>query len=161
MASHSSILAWEIPWTEEPVRLKSTGLQTVRHNWVTNRKMNEFPGEAAAAAQGSHFENPCPRLWLMTLHKLSSINSQSLGARLVDFSLASAQVVKYHEMGVLTWPSGFSYSSGREWPLASSNQAMRLEKPGPGVIFFSNKNPWYRLHANYSSSLSQMLMVEL
>ena len=27
MATHSSILAWEIPWTEEPGRLQSTGLQ--------------------------------------------------------------------------------------------------------------------------------------
>ena len=27
MATHSSILAWRIPWTEEPVRLQSLGLQ--------------------------------------------------------------------------------------------------------------------------------------
>ena len=32
MATHSSILAWRIPWTEEPGRLQSTGLQRVRHN---------------------------------------------------------------------------------------------------------------------------------
>ena len=32
MATHSSILAWEIPWTEEPGRLQSTGSQRVRHN---------------------------------------------------------------------------------------------------------------------------------
>jgi len=32
MATHSSILAWEIPWTEEPSRIQSTGLQRVRHN---------------------------------------------------------------------------------------------------------------------------------
>ena len=32
MATHSSILAWEIPWTEEPGRLQSTGLQRVRHD---------------------------------------------------------------------------------------------------------------------------------
>ena len=31
MATHSSILAWEIPWTEEPVGLQSMGLQTVGH----------------------------------------------------------------------------------------------------------------------------------
>ena len=36
MASHSSILAWRIPWTEEPVRLQSLGLQRVGHNWATN-----------------------------------------------------------------------------------------------------------------------------
>ena len=32
MATHSSILAWEIPWTEEPGRLQSTGSQRVRHD---------------------------------------------------------------------------------------------------------------------------------
>ena len=32
MATHSSILAWEIPWTEEPGRLQSMGLQRVEHD---------------------------------------------------------------------------------------------------------------------------------
>ena len=32
MATHSSIFAWRIPWTEEPDRLQSTGLQRVRHD---------------------------------------------------------------------------------------------------------------------------------
>ena len=32
MASHSSILAWEIPWTEKPGRLQSVGLQGVRYD---------------------------------------------------------------------------------------------------------------------------------
>ena len=32
VATHSSILAWEIPWTEEPGRLQSIGLQRVGHN---------------------------------------------------------------------------------------------------------------------------------
>ena len=35
MAVHSSILAWRIPWTEEPGRLQSMGLQRVGHNWAT------------------------------------------------------------------------------------------------------------------------------
>ena len=35
MATHSSILAWRIPWTEEPGGLQSMGLQRVRHNWAT------------------------------------------------------------------------------------------------------------------------------
>ena len=33
MATHSSILAWEIPWTEEPGGLQPMGLQRVRHDW--------------------------------------------------------------------------------------------------------------------------------
>ena len=33
MANHYSILAWRVPWTEEPGRLHSIGLKTVRHDW--------------------------------------------------------------------------------------------------------------------------------
>ena len=36
MVTYSSILAWRIPWTEEPGELKSMGWQRVRHNRVTN-----------------------------------------------------------------------------------------------------------------------------
>ena len=32
MAAHSSILAWKIPWTEEPGRLQSMGSQRVGHD---------------------------------------------------------------------------------------------------------------------------------
>ena len=35
MATHSSSLAWKIPWMEEPGRLQSMGSQRVGHNWVT------------------------------------------------------------------------------------------------------------------------------
>ena len=35
MSTHSSILAWRIPWTEEPDRLQSKDLQRVRHDWKT------------------------------------------------------------------------------------------------------------------------------
>ena len=34
--THSSILAWRIPWTEEPAGLQSMGSQRVRHDWATN-----------------------------------------------------------------------------------------------------------------------------
>ena len=36
MATPSSILAWEIPWTEKPGRLQFMGLQRVRHDLATN-----------------------------------------------------------------------------------------------------------------------------
>ena len=36
MATHSSILAWRIIWTEEFGGLQFMGLQRVGHNWVTN-----------------------------------------------------------------------------------------------------------------------------
>ena len=36
IATHSSILAWRIPWMEEPGGLQSTGSQRVRHDWATS-----------------------------------------------------------------------------------------------------------------------------
>ena len=36
MWTHSSFLAWRIPWTERPGGLQSMGLQRVRYDWVTN-----------------------------------------------------------------------------------------------------------------------------
>ena len=62
MATHSIILAWRIPWTEESGRLQSMGSQRVRHDWATKHSTWEmsFPGssdskESAcnAGAQGS------------------------------------------------------------------------------------------------------------
>ena len=38
-ATHSSIFAWRIPWTEEPGGLQSRGLQRVRHNWSDSARM--------------------------------------------------------------------------------------------------------------------------
>ena len=40
MATHSSILAWRIPRTEEPGGLQFTGSQRVRHNWATSLHFN-------------------------------------------------------------------------------------------------------------------------
>ena len=49
MATHSSILAWRTPWTEEPGRLQSIGSQRVRHNRATKHStviwcLTEFIG---------------------------------------------------------------------------------------------------------------------
>ena len=44
MATHSSIFAWEIPWTEEPSRLQSMGLQRVdmtEHTYMQQRRQVE------------------------------------------------------------------------------------------------------------------------
>ena len=36
METHSSILAWTTPWTEDPGELQFMGSQRVQHNWTTN-----------------------------------------------------------------------------------------------------------------------------
>ena len=42
MATHSSILAWRFPWTEEPGGLQSTGSQRVGHYWATSLSFLSF-----------------------------------------------------------------------------------------------------------------------
>ena len=43
MATHSSILAWRIPWTEETGRLLSVGSQRVRHDWAADTLILGWP----------------------------------------------------------------------------------------------------------------------
>ena len=42
MATPSSILAWEIPWMEEPDGLQSMESQRVKHSWVTKQQEDAF-----------------------------------------------------------------------------------------------------------------------
>ena len=42
MATHFSILTWEIPWTEEPGMLQSMELQRVRHDLETKQQLYKF-----------------------------------------------------------------------------------------------------------------------
>ena len=56
MATHSSILAWRIPWTEETGRLQSMGSKTAGHDWATNthtaRHGNDGPGRCSEPHSG-------------------------------------------------------------------------------------------------------------
>ena len=50
IATHSSILAWRIPWMEEPGGLPSTGSQRVGHDWatsLTHKAKDMFPSLAS------------------------------------------------------------------------------------------------------------------
>ena len=42
MAPHSSTLAWQIPWTEEPGKLQSKGSLRVGHDWATSLSLSTF-----------------------------------------------------------------------------------------------------------------------
>ena len=53
MATHSSILAWRIPWTEESGGLQSVGSQRVRHNRATNTS-HKYLG-----TQSNKYKNRC------------------------------------------------------------------------------------------------------
>ena len=55
MATHSSILAWRIPWTEEPGRIQPLGSQRVRHDLVTNTFHFHFEGRRNISYLILHF----------------------------------------------------------------------------------------------------------
>ena len=44
MTTHSSTLAWKIPWTEEPGGLQSMGLQRAGHNLATEQQIQQLGG---------------------------------------------------------------------------------------------------------------------
>ena len=54
MTAHSKILAWEIPWAEEPDRLQSMGSQRVRHDLVTQVHMLIKYTEGAEHEKNGH-----------------------------------------------------------------------------------------------------------
>ena len=53
MATHSSTLAWKIPWMEEPGRLQSMESQRVGHDWATSLMGQEDPLEEGMATHSS------------------------------------------------------------------------------------------------------------
>ena len=95
MATHSSTLAWKIPWTVEPGGLQSMGSQRVRHDWATSlslftfmhwrRKWQPTPVYLPGESRGRRSLVGC-RLWdrtesdrLKRLSSSSSIMTQNYG----------------------------------------------------------------------------------
>ena len=62
MAIYSSILAWKVPWTEEPDRLQSMGSQRVGHDWVTSLSLSVKEWERFRSARWQC--SPAPHLGL-------------------------------------------------------------------------------------------------
>ena len=42
LVTHSTILVWKIPWTEEPGKLQSMGTKKDRHDWETKQQTYNF-----------------------------------------------------------------------------------------------------------------------
>ena len=96
MAIHSSILAWKIPWTEEPGRLPSMGLQRVGHN-------------------GAHTHRPCrtkpspsfPSTWNFGISHSIFFPLTFLQELLSVFGIAPTPLLKFSTE--LSNPSGFLF----------------------------------------------------
>ena len=75
MATHSSTLAWKIPWTEEPGRLQTIGLQKVGHDWSDLARM--YTPEKAMAPHSSTLAWKIP--WMEEPGGLQSMRSLRVG----------------------------------------------------------------------------------
>ena len=56
IAAHSGVLAWRIPWTEEPSGPQSMGLQRVRYNWIQVKRLSTH---VVATCFAFHLEGQC------------------------------------------------------------------------------------------------------
>ena len=95
MATHSSTLAWKIPWTEEPGRLQSMGLLGVGHYWATSLSLSCIGEGNGNPLQCSCLENPRDRgAWWAAIYgvtqswtrlkRLSSSSSSSSSLLLLE-----------------------------------------------------------------------------
>ena len=80
-ATYSSILAWKIPWSEEPGRLQSMGLQRVGHDWAIKHSTEPwarwgFPGLVRSHGRGHG--NPFQYSFLENPHGQRSLAGYSL-----------------------------------------------------------------------------------
>ena len=66
MATHSSILAWEILWTQEPGGLQSIGLQIVGHDWSDLPQLKDVGVLPAVTDEDTAFWYPDPQIPILT-----------------------------------------------------------------------------------------------
>ena len=101
MATHSSTLAWKIPWTEEPGRLQSIGSWRVGHDWAASisfftfmhwrRKWEPTQVFLPGKSQGQGSLVGCP-LWGCTESDTTEATSQQL-QKLLHCSLGTINIV--------------------------------------------------------------------
>ena len=102
MATHSSILAWKIPWTEEPGGLQSMGSQKVKHDW-SNLALSIWVGPDKVEEEGGREILGC------------KIRQKKWGTRRTWLTL-NTKMPKSQEMGIsVLQPQGIEFSQQPEW----------------------------------------------
>ena len=112
MVTHSSILAWEIPWREEPRGLQSMGSQRLRHHWVSMfSKINgRSLGIRATWGVNKRWKTPG---WESTLNKPpdDSIRQKSLINTRLGQCFSNFNVHRTH-LGILLRRDSYSVDMG-------------------------------------------------
>ena len=108
MATHSSILAWESPWTEEPGGLQSMGSRRVRHDWATNIHTDKLEEVGISSVQSLSHVRLFMTPWTAACQaSLSITNSWSLLKLMsIELVMPSYHLILFHPLLLL--PSIFS-----------------------------------------------------
>ena len=123
MAAHSRILAWKIPWTEEPGRLQSLGSQRVGHDWAGER--NIFLCTFLSLSPTSRYES------CKTGHSLCCRNAWPAEKRSIRLKGASlvAQMVKNPPAMLETGISSVSWDNTLEKGMATHSSILARRMP--------------------------------
>ena len=122
MATHSSILAWRIPWTEEPGGLQSMGLQIVGHDW-SNLTCNHASYNASLSIYPTT-QSLVALIVLVTQSCLTLCNPK-------DCSLPGSSVQVILQARILEWVAMLS-SRGSSQPRSPTLQLGSLPAEPPG-----------------------------
>ena len=109
MATHSSILAWRIPWKEEPGGLQSMRSQRVGHNWATSLR---FTSHSWEQRNWEHFDSYVPISSSVPISLSSNVGPPSPFPKLLSWfwSLSSLVWMQYYDMTPLL-PESFLHTA--------------------------------------------------
>jgi len=116
MATHSSTLAWKIPWAEEPGRLQSTGSLRVGHDWATSLSLSCIGEGNGNPLQCSCLENPRDRgaWWAAIYAAAKSLQSCPTLCDPIDGSPPGSPVPGILQTRTLEWVA-ISFSNAWKW----------------------------------------------
>ena len=140
MATHSSILAWRIPWTEEPGGLLSIGLPRVRDDWSDLACMHALEKEMATHSSILAWRI----LWTEEPGGLLSIGSHRVGHNWSDLACMHAlEKEMTSHSSILAWrilwmeEPGGSHRVGHDWSdVAAAAEWVRGSSDNPSWEFF-------------------------
>ena len=134
MATHSSTLAWKIPWVEEPDRLQSTRSQRMRHDWATfflskNHWLNLFTiSDQSVHSSFASFFSSAPFLFALnaTLEKSAVLFWYRIGSHAPIPPPAPARFRRACGWARRAWPHLCSW---RSWTNTAHNGAAVADQP--------------------------------
>ena len=111
MATHSSILAWRIPRTEEPGGLQCMGLQRVRDNWATKHSTAQY----SIVYIISRLLYAFILCWTLRLFHVLAIVNAAAAAKSLQSCPTLCDPIGVHPMGAHQAPPSLGFSRQEHW----------------------------------------------